>query len=281
MIAYLILVHANPRQFARLVAGLPAASPLFVHIDRRASPEMADALMAVCRGRARSHFVERHACYWGGIGIARATVSLMQAAIASGEPFDHATLLSGADYPIKSDAAIAARLGVDPQAEHIEAFSMREPNRWSKDGGLFAAPSRMLRPHLRLRSRVWRLPWSRRLPYGLEPYGGGQWWTLTRAAVAHMVGYLDTHPRLMRFMRGTFIPDEALVQTLLANSPFAANITGSALRLQLWDRPEPPYPATLKAGDIDLIAASPDLFARKLDPNMDEAVYDRIDRALR
>jgi hypothetical protein len=281
MIAYLILVHANPRQFARLVGALPATSPLFIHIDARTPPEMAEALTAVCGTRSRVHFVERHRCYWGGIGIARATVSLLKAAITSGEPFEHATLLSGADYPIKSEATIETLLAENPAAEHIEAFAMLKPNRWTAHGGLFNAVSRVLRPHVRIRSRVWRLPWSRRLPYGLEPYGGSQWWTLTRAAVAHMVAYLDTHPRLMRYMSGVFIPDEALVQTLIANSSFAANVTGSDLRLHIWDRPEPPYPATLKSEDIDLIAGSPALFARKLDPNVDEAVYDRIDRALR
>lgn len=278
-IAYLILVHADPAQLARLVAALPASSPIFVHVDRRAPAETFAAMQAQLGQRVT--FVRRHACRWGDAGIVRATAALIAAALGSGARFGHATLLSGADYPIKPDAAIASFLDAHPGTEFIECFSLLEHNRWSEHGGVFRTPDKVLNYHLRFRSRVWRLPWRRRLPYDLKPFGGGQWWTLTRDALAYVDRYLADHPKLMRFARGIFIPDESLIQIVLGNSPFAGRLSGDPLRLAIWDRPEPPYPATLGAEDLPLLAASPALFARKFSLAREPEAYDQVDAVLR
>lgn len=281
IVAYLLLAHAHPRQLARLAAALPADSPLFVHIDARAPTDVFTQVRARLAARPHTAFVQRHACRWGGIGIVRGTVSLIDALVHSDIHFDYATLLSGTDYPIKSNAGIADFLARNRGTEFIESFRMDLPNRWSNDGGIYRAPDKLLRYHLRIRSWVRPTPLVRKLPYGLLPYGGTQWWTLTREAIRFISTYLRTHPAVMRFMNGVFIPDESLIQTVLGASPMAGAISGDPLRMAIWDRPQPPYPAVLTSADMEAMATSPALFARKFSDAVDAKVYALIDRTLR
>lgn len=280
-IAYLILCHAQPEQVARLIAALPATSPIFIHVDARAGQAIYDAIAALVPARPQLRFVRRHRCFWSGYGIIKATNELIGSALASGLAFDYATLLSGADYPIKSNAHIARQLAQSPGAEFIEAFPLHEENRWSGHEGLYHGASRVDWFHLRFRSRAWRLPWRRTLPHNYAPWGGSQWWTLTRAALDHIARIGRETPSLPRFFRNVFLPDECYVQTILANSPFRDAIMSDDLRLTIWDRPEPPYPATLKACDFGLLAGSDKLFARKFDLAQGAHIFDLIDERLR
>jgi len=280
-IAYLILCHTQPAQMGRLVAALPRTSPIFIHVDARTPRADYDAIVAQTAGHPLVRFVRRHRCFWSGYGIVRATNTLIAAAVASGIPFDRATLLSGTDYPIKPEDEIAAFFAAAGAREFIETFPLHAPNRWSNHGGSYHGPARVDWFHLRFRSRAWRMPWWRRLPYGYVAFGGSQWWTLTRAALEHIDRVRVRQPRLRRFFRNVFLPDESYVQTVLGNSSLAANIVSDDLRLHIWDRPEPPYPAVLKTADFALLQASDRLFARKFDLRNHPEVYDRIDGHLR
>lgn len=276
-IAYLILCHGQPAQIRRLVMALPLSSPIFIHVDARTSAAVHAEIHQLAYLRAHIHFVPRHRCFWSGYGIVKATNQLIISALASGEAFDRATLLSGADYPIKSQEHINAFFENAGDAEFIEAFPLHAPNRWSNHEGLYHGASRVDWFHVRFRSRAWRSPWRRRLPLGYEPWGGGQWWTLTRPALELIADVARKHPALPRFFRNVFLPDESYFQTLLGNSRFRGAIAGDDLRLVIWDRPEPPYPAILKARDIECLAESDKLFARKFDLYRNPEIYELID----
>lgn len=280
IIAYMLLVHTNPEQVERVVSALPASSSIFIHVDKRAEPGVYEDVVRRMQRREKVCFVPRFASRWASAGITRATFSLINAAVAQGVAFDYATLLSGSDYPIKSNAAIAEFLTQRQGSEFIESFAMEKPNRWSDLGGLYRAPDKALRYHFRIRSRVLKTPITRRLPYGLTAYGGSQWWTLSRPAVAYISEFLRQRPKFDRFLNGVFIPDEFAVQTILGNSPFADRLVSDDLRFAIWDRPVPPYPATLKSGDVAEMLASDKLFARKFSMSADSAVFDRIDEAI-
>jgi len=130
-VAYLILAHGNPEQLARLVAALPANSPVLIHFDLRADAALYERAVKLLSNRPRLQFVKRHKCWWGAFGIVRGTISLIQALIATDMHFDYATLLSGSDYPIKSNYEIAMFLDRNRGREFIESFLLTVQNRWS------------------------------------------------------------------------------------------------------------------------------------------------------
>lgn len=278
-IAYLILAHGGPAQLARLVAALPPDAPIFVHFDLRASPAMfEEARQKVLDVAPTAAFVRRHRCRWGAPGIMYGTLELISALTQAGIDFDYATLLSGVDYPIKSQAFIAN--AVVPGREYLECFPLLEPNRWSDDGGDFNAAVRMHGRFVRFRSRIWRLG-RRAMPKGIVAFGGSQWWTLSKEALAYVTDVAQNNPRFIRFLGGAFIPDEHFMQTILGNSQFHGKIAQDDLRFAIWDRPQPPFPATLTPEDLPALAASNKHHARKFAFDHYPAFPDEIDARLR
>jgi hypothetical protein len=276
-VAYLILAHCNPRQLARLVNALPASSPVLIHFDRRADDALYIEVTELLGSRPMLHFVKRQKCWWASFGIVSATINLIQGLNALNVPYDYATLLSGSDYPIKSNLEIASYLGRHKDKEFIESFLLTAPNRWTEEGGYSTSPRRVLGRHLHFRSRLVRLPGLRTMPGGLKPYGGSQWWTLSRDAIQYISAFIERSPRVVAFFKGCFAPDESFVQTIVSNSGLAGRITGDNLRIAVWGRPMPPYPATLTMGDQDLLRTSHEHFARKFDPQIDSRILDRLD----
>jgi hypothetical protein len=276
-VAYLILAHNAPEQLVRLVHALPQGSPVLIHFDRRADAALYRRCVELLADRPKVRFVTRHVCRWGAFGIVAGTIELMQQLLAHGESFDYATLLSGADYPIKSNAEIARFLARHRGAEFIESFSLMAPNRWSQHGGYFKTPEKMLCRHLRFRSRVLRIPGMRKLPRDMLPYGGSQWWTLSREAVEYIASFIARTPEFVAFCKYSYIPDESFVQTILSNSHLSDRVSGDDLRVSIWDRPQPPYPAILKIGDLPMLAASDKLFARKFDARIDSDILRALD----
>src|SRR5262249_37364678 len=153
-------------------------------------------------------------CWWGSFGIVEGTISLVQTLIDDGTNFDYATLLSGSDYPIKSNSKIAEFLSQNRGREFIESFLLTTPNRWSNHAEYFKTPEKVLGRHVRFRSRVIRLPGLRKMPGGLHPYGGSQWWTLTREAIAYIAQFVTASPSLRSFFKQSFVPDESFIQTI-------------------------------------------------------------------
>jgi hypothetical protein len=278
-IAYLILAHRFPQQLARQIDRLPDQSPIFIHFDGRANPDDWKIVESIAAERSNVRLVKRHSCYWGSYGIAAGTVELVWGLVDSGLPFDYAVLLSGSDYPIKSNVEIDRFLTAHAGQEHIECFSLQSKNRWDNDTGPMAGLRRYQSYFLRYRSRIVRIPANRRPPLGLPLFGGTQWWALSANCIRYCAQFLREQPRFLRFFKTTAIPDEAVFQTIIGNSPFARTITGKEPTMSIWNRPQPPYPATLVETDWDELAASPFLFARKFDPVQSKGLMDRLDAA--
>ena len=106
-ISYILLVHRNPTQVARLVSRLHAWSPIFIHVDRRVPISPFQRALESSNPGGSLRFVKRHRCRWGQFGIVQATLEGINALIASGCDFDYAMLLCGQDYPIRSMNLIA------------------------------------------------------------------------------------------------------------------------------------------------------------------------------
>ena len=280
-VAYLIMGHRDPDQIVRLMDALRGSSAFFViHIDKRAP----DSVFAPLKEYAASHpeifLTRRIRCYWGGFGIAQAMIECVQAAARSGRPFDYAILLSAQDYPIKTEAHIEEFLTRNKGSEFIESFPLAQPNRWTTHSGAFQAMNRVRYWTFFIRSRTYHLPIKRKFPFGWEPYGGSQWWGLSRECILYLDQFLRRNRGFVRYFKHVLIPDESLFQSILSNSTFADRIVNDDLRYIDWDRPNPKYPRTLELDDFDRLQASSKLFARKFDPDRSKELQARVDADL-
>lgn len=273
-LAYIISAYHRLSQVTRLVRRLQTDdTSFFVHVDRKADDDACDALTESLRDLPTVRFLDRHTCHWGGFGHVQASLKGIEALLASGTAFDYAILLTGQDYPIRSNGYIA-RFFETRRPKSFMAVSQLPTASWSPRGGL----DRIAYAHLRFHGRHARLPFKRAFPRGLVPFGGGAYWSLSRACIEYVSGFVAERPDVVRFFRHVDIPDEIFFHTILMSSPLRDSIVDDNLRYIDWTRGR--RPAILETRDFAALRTSRKLFARKFDAHQDENVLDLIDREL-
>jgi hypothetical protein len=273
-IAYIISAYKRLNQVSRLVRRLHTdTAAFFVHVDRKTDDHEYAALTASLQDDPAVHFLERHACHWGGFGHVRATLKGIDELGRSGTPFDYVILLTGQDYPIKSNDYIESFF-TSANGKSFMGFSALPSDSWSPRGGLDRIEFR----HLRLHGRHLRSPFRRPFPAGLRPYGGGAYWCLSRACIEYVARFVADRPDVVAFFRSVDIPDELFFQTIVLNSELRDTVVNDNLRYIDWTRGK--RPAILKSDDFEALRASPKLFARKFDVEQDKNVLDLVDRHL-
>jgi hypothetical protein len=273
-LAYIISAYRNLGQVARLVRRLQADGVSFVvHVDKKTDRCAYRDLVSSLDDLPSVRFLERHTCHWGGFGHVRATLKGIDQLLGQGARFDYAILLTGQDYPIKSNDYID-RFFETERPRSFMAFSPLPRDSWSSRGGL----GRIEHRHLRFYGHHVRSPLRRRFPAGLRPYGGGAYWCLSRECIEYVAHFVPRRPDVVSFFRHVDIPDEIFFHTILLNSELRETIVNDNLRHIDWTQGR--RPAILGVRDFEALAASPKLFARKFDMNQDEKVLEMIDRHL-
>ena len=230
-IAYLILAHDNPSHLRRLVGAITSPSSVcFIHIDIKSNimdflPIASENVILIDK---------RLAVYWGDFSMVEATLILIRAALADSRHFDRLVLLSGTDYPLRSVSYIESFFRCYPSDEFINLVQMPAE---AKGKPLERLTHHWPRPQAPLVAKLFRRiirrlgigPISRYRAYKrylghLVPYAGDQWWALSRAACQHIQTFVEQEPRLVRFFKNTFCPDEMFFQIILGNSSFMSTI---------------------------------------------------------
>ena len=274
-IDYLIRAHTAPEQLARLVGRLNEGDVRFyVHVNQLTDEETFAAMQAGLAGRENVVWVPRVKCYWGGFSLLRATLVGIESILASGDLPDHAVLLSGQDYPLRPPTEIERYFAARNGRNLLNHFRLPAPE-WAGEGG---GLNRLRYPHFeraRYKTRLLRLPAPRRLPEGLEPYGGMAFWALTGETLAWLMRFLGERPEVLRFFRRTKMPDELFFQTVLLSS-LAETVDNELLHYLDWSSGSA-HPATLTVADLPKLRASGRLFARKFDASVDSEILDLLD----
>lgn len=279
-IAFVIIAHNYPEQIIRLIQSLAGENQFFIHIDKRAET-IFQQTQNLLQGTSNVCLVDkRYRCYWGNFNIVNATLECLRVLCETKQECDYVVLISGQDYPIKPLSAIELFLEKNRGQQFIEAFPLLQDNQWTHQTGPYQAATRVLNWHFFLRSRHFYLPVRRKMPNSLMPYGGSQWWALTKECVHHLVDYVNTYPNVINYFKNTFIPDELFFQTLVCNSPFKEEVSGFNLRYIDWANPNPTPPKVLMTEDFESLKNSDCLFARKFDPDRSKELLNLIDQKL-
>ncbi len=304
-IAYLITAYGNFGHLERLVGALDASGVgFFIHIDARSN--VPDGFFERLASRGNVTFAPRRRVWWGGWSHTAAILSLMEMAGAGGdaetatetaaENFDYCVILSGADYPVRSNETIRATLAVG--GEFINAAPGFRPDKpesrvrryW------FDGFDRRLRTHPRTvlgrgaEIALWALGIrKRRYPFETV-YSGVVWSALSMGCVRWMLDYVRAHPRFVGFFRTAQVPEEMFFATLVGLSPFAGSVRGTLTYMD-WNHSSA-SPPIITVGHLPLLApgathANPAsgrsyerLFARKFDDDSGP-VLDLIDETFR
>lgn len=304
-INYIILAHRFPKQIKRLINKLatPECS-FYIHIDKNA---LIDSFLNELGDIPNVNFVaERSEGMWGDLGIVIATLNALKQILID-KHSGYCVLLSGQDYPIKSNNYIKWYLISNSGNEFIDVFPLPRKD-WSIDRMTkykfnlsskkedFVQISSVLESNFFTKKtvkKIYRLIKlgqfdfilkiikKRKYPNYIQPYGGSQWWALSMPTIEKIIGFLEDHPDYIRYHRYSLLPDEMFFQSIIMYLIKNKNDIKIMpfLSYANWERKDCDLPVTFTSADFEELSSQPDfkLFARKFDVNIDEGILDKID----
>ena len=251
-IAYLIYAHTHPEQLARMIAALDdPCVDFFIHIDKKV--DIRPFLQFMNRSANIHVLKKRIKVFWMGYSMVEATLAMMRDAVRYseeiGEPFKYYVLLSGQDYPIKSNQRILDFFERSEGTEYMLYWKLSEFwDPWMhKIEKYHYLDSRLTnqkcsvrygwRSYRMVHKALHRIISKREYLQGIIAYGGSSWWMLTQNAVEYVLNYVATNRKFVNFYRFTEAPDEMFFHSIILNSPFAdrvINYSGYHELLEKW-----------------------------------------------
>jgi hypothetical protein len=243
--------------------------PVVVHVDKRVRRKGYDKLVKELSDLPNVRFSGRHACEWGTWGIVAATQEASTIMLRQFPQVRHVYLSSGSCLPLRPVEELVRYLDERPRTDFIESvttedvgwtiggldlerFTLRFPFSWRKQRRLFDGYVRLQR----------RLGFKRRIPAGVVPHLGSQWWCLTRQTLSAI---LDSPERdeIDRYFRRVWIPDESYFQTLVRQ--VSAHVESRSLTLSKFDFQGKPH--IFYDDHLQILRRSDCFVARKIWPH--------------
>ncbi|MEP2955108.1 MAG: beta-1,6-N-acetylglucosaminyltransferase [Sulfitobacter sp.] len=271
-VGIVMLVH-NAFDRAEQVARHWAAAgcPVVIHIDKAVPRRAHDAFMAALSDLKDVHFSPRKRCEWGTWGIVAASQGAAELMLSRFPKVRHVYLASGSCLPLRPVQELIDYLEDRPQTDFIESattadvpwtvggldeerFTLRFPFSWRRNRYLFDRAVEMQR----------LLGLKRRMPRGIVPHMGSQWWCLTRRTLSAILQDPD-RPSYDKFFRHVWIPDESYFQTL--TRLYSSKIESRSLTLSKFDFQGKPH--IFYDDHLQLLRRSDCFVARKIWPHAD------------
>jgi hypothetical protein len=249
--------------------------PVVVHLDARVRAEAAGRLRRALADLPDIRFCKRRTCEWGTWGLVAATQAAAEMLLRDFPAVRHVCLASGSCLPLRPAADLRQYLDARPGTDFIESvttedvgwtvggldierFTLRFPFSWRRQRRLFDRYVALQR----------RLGWRRRIPQGVVPHLGSQWWCLTRATL-HAILTDPRRPEFDAYFRRVWIPDESYFQSLVRRH--SGRIESRSLTLATFDFQGKPH--VFYDDHLPLLRRSGCFLARKIWPRADR-LYD-------
>jgi hypothetical protein len=295
-LAIIVLAHDEPNLLALLLSALRHPRiRLYLHVDQRSQLPPFERALANANVEGVTP-LPRHATAWASIELVDAALEGLVRGVRDG--CDYFLLISGRDFPLCTAAEIHAFAEAAGSRSYLDHFPLPDP-RWrfegrdrtdfytytvlgrretciprGEDSSFLSWKGRLLNEALRARSAF---QGRRRFPAYARPFGGSQWWNLSRQAAEYVLGFLDAHPDYRRYHEHTLVPDELFFQSILAGTAFSDEheVVDDNLRFMRWPQRES-HPRVLTMDDLEALRKSEELFCRKLDPTADSLLVERL-----
>lgn len=243
--------------------------PVVIHVDKQVKRRPYDKLVSDLADLPNVRFSPRFACEWGTWGLVAATQSAAELLLRDFSGLGHVFLASGSCLPLRPVEDLVSYLAKHPQTDFIESvttedvgwtiggldierFTLRFPFSWRKQRRLFDGYVRLQR----------RIGLRRRIPPGLVPHLGSQWWCLTRKTLSAILNAPEREEH-DRYFRRVWIPDESYFQTLVRQ--YSARVESRSLTLSKFDFQGKPH--IFYDDHLQLLRRSDCFVARKIWPH--------------
>lgn len=268
-VGFVMLAHTALHRAAEVARHLAAHDcPVAIHVDARTSKHSFDRFKKAIAGTANIYLAPRMRCDWGQWSLVEASRSTAASLLEVHPELDHVMLISGACLPTKPVAELKSYLERHRDTDFIESVTINEVP-WTKDGLCeerftltfpfsWKRQKRLFDAWVALQRRFGR---TRRVPLGLKPHMGSQWWCLTRATLQTILTDPDRR-RIDRYFRSVWIPDESYYQTLVRH--YGTKVESRSLTLSKFDFQGKPH--VFYDDHLMLLRQNGAWFARKIWP---------------
>jgi hypothetical protein len=269
-VGIVMLVHTalgRAEQVARHWAA--AGCPVVIHVDKSVSKKTYDAFVRSMSDLKSTRFCTRHRCEWGTWGIVAASQSASELMLAEFPNVRHVYLASGSCLPLRPVQELIDYLAARPRTDFIESattadvpwtvggldqerFTLRFPFSWKRHRYLFDSFVKLQR----------KLGLTRKMPNGLVPHMGSQWWCLSRQTLSAILQDPE-RATYDRFFKQVWIPDESYFQSLARL--YSSQIESRSLTLSKFDFQGKPH--IFYDDHLQLLRRSDCFVARKIWPH--------------
>lgn len=289
--AYLIMIHEVSPIFYKLIVALDYKdNDIYVHVDKKMSEKEFDYINNLKRKGevlySNIYFVKRRKVYWATINQTLAEIELFKKAVL--KKYDYYHLISGSDFPIKSQAEIHKFFEENNGKEFVHFGTSNYQNdiqsRFNRYHFFVKQLGRDFRPGFWNIMETYSAAIQRRLNINrlknqsFSFYGGANWCSVTHDFAQYIVDNFKTYYWKYRFTRSS---DESYKQTILMNSHFKNNLYmkgfsddyQSCVRKIDWTRGNP---YVWRQEDYEELVDSQCMFARKFDVKIDDTIVKMI-----
>lgn len=247
-------------------------APVVIHVDARVPAEAFSHLGQSLADLDTVSFCKRFKCDWGTWSLVQAAQTGAEQMLARHPEVGHVFLASGSCLPLRPLQELSDYLAARPTTDFIESvttaevgwtvggidmerFTLRFPFSWKKQRRLFDAYVDFQR----------RVGFKRKIPGGIVPHLGSQWWCLSRPTLAAILQDPD-RPQHDRYFKRVWIPDESYFQSL--SRLYSTNIESRSLTLSKFDYQGKPH--IFYDDHLQLLRRSDCFVARKIWPKAEK-----------
>lgn len=287
--AFLIIAHKQPKLLARTLSVLEASNHhFFINVDAKSSC-FSEFYNMIGGGKIQNvHFLKKRiACYWAGISLVDVEIELMKAAKSFPVLFDYYHLISGQDYPLRSNEQFDAFF--ESTEDSFMCFNFeKDIDYWMpiykmKTSQFYTNGTHSWSERLYLKmvnNRFSRKLIKRKTIPNLA--GGWQWFSWSANVVDYVLNYLSENPGFRRRFNHTSSPDEHFFTTMLYSHLDELHIRKHfPLRYISWEPYRPiaqkHRPYNLEEFDYNRVINSAAFFCRKVDEVESAKFLDMVD----
>ncbi|MBO9476032.1 glycosyl transferase [Shimia sp. R11_0] len=269
-VGILMLVHTafgRAEQVAR--HWVAYGCPVVIHVDATVKSKQYKKFVRALADVPDVRFCKRHKCEWGGWGLVAASQSAGEMMLADFPEVRHVYLSSGSCLPLRPVQELKDYLAARPRTDFIESATTADVP-WTV-GGLDHERFTLHFPFSWKRHRYLFDKWvdiqrflrvKRRIPNGIVPHMGSQWWCLTRQTLSAILQDPERES-FDAFFKRVWIPDESYFQTLAR--VYSSNIESRSLTLSKFDFQGKPH--IFYDDHLQLLRRSDCFVARKIWPH--------------
>jgi len=279
--AFLIVAHSFPEQLEDIVNLLDASNhSFFVKVDKKNEKMLFTDAVLRRKEKQNVRLIRSMRVNRGGFSQVTCTLKLLKEAfkISSPEKIDYFHLISGQDFPCKSNDEIDALfehgeksyMHFDSPEETMEWRKHKYPNRTDyfdfRDLHFPYFSDKMLKSLIRVTNKVANI--YKRKPI-TDVYAGWNWFSWHRSVVDYVLSFVEDNPCFVKRFKRTVAADELFFHTMLFNKADELKIEKyKALRFIEWHpkRDSKSLPLILDEREYEEIIESDAIFCRKVHP---------------